>query len=266
MNKSIKNQIISVKKNGFTIIRNFLTKKEIAKYLNIIERNFKEKKFKNYSGVPERNITDKTLYNLQNKDYEFIKLITSPKVVKIAKYFLNDPYYRFLDKKKPNFILNYLNARSSGSELDLHIDTVIPYKGKKPIKMQFVFLLEKSTFENGCTKVVPKSHFSGDYCDRQSKKIKYLEGNSGDLIIWDSRLWHGTTENKINKSRWAIICTFSMWFIKQSMNIPFGLPKKIYKKCNNLQKQILGYCSLPPINEKERINTKCGYDILKKRL
>ena len=40
--------------------------------------------------------------------------------------------------------------------------------------------------------------------------------------------------------------------------------KRIYKKCNNLQKQILGFCSIPPINEKLRINTKSGYNILKK--
>lgn len=256
--------INNIKIKGFTIIKNFLKKKEVNKYLKLIEIYYKKNKVRKYSGVPNRDKTDKILYNLQNKDFNFIKLITSKKTLEIAKYFLNDPYYKFLPPHRPNFILKYFNARSSGSELDLHIDTCMPFKGNRTYMMQFVFLLEKSNFSNGCTKVVPGSHISGNYCDRNTKKLLYLEGNPGDLIIWDSRLWHGTTENKINKSRWAIICTFSNWFIKQSMDIPKGLPKNIYKKCNNLQKQILGFCSIPPINENLRINTKSGYNILKK--
>ena len=37
----------------------------------------------------------------------------------------------FLPKEKPNFIINYFNARSSGNKLDLHIDSWIPLSRKK---------------------------------------------------------------------------------------------------------------------------------------
>ena len=77
-------------------------------------------------------------------------------------------------------------------------------------------------------------------------------------------MWHGTFENKDKSSRWAIVVTLSSWWVKQAMDMPKGLPVKIYKKCNKVEKQLLGFCSLPPINEKERINTKCGYDVLNK--
>jgi len=136
---------------------------------------------------------------LQNKDYVFIKTLNNKKIIDIAKYFLNDKYYRFLPPNKPNFIINYFNARSSGEKLDLHIDSWIPYKGKKTHMMQFVFLLEKSTIDNGCTVVVKKSHKSGKFSNRKSKKIIPITGNPGDLIIWDSRLWHGTYENNIRE-------------------------------------------------------------------
>jgi ectoine hydroxylase-related dioxygenase (phytanoyl-CoA dioxygenase family) len=263
ISRIIKKKIKEIEKNGYCRINNFLSKKITKKLLSSVEKNyFKNKKIK-YVGVPSRDVEDKILYNLQNKDYNFIKVLSDKRIIKIAKYFLDDPYYRFLSDDKPNYILNYFNARSSGKKLDLHIDSWIPYMGKKTHMMQFVFLLEDSTDTNGCTVVVRGSHTSGKYTDRNSKKIINLTGAAGDLIIWDSRLWHGTLENFDKISRWAIVTTLSSWWIKQAMDMPRSLPKKIYKKCSNFQKQLIGYCSVPPEDELRRINTKCGYEVLK---
>lgn len=260
----VDNKIKEIERNGYCVIKNFLSKKKIKSLLSKVNFYYKKSKKLNYKGIPARDDEDKILYNLQNKDYEFIKTLNHKTVTTIAKYFLNDQYYRFLPKVKPNFIINYFNARSSGKKLDLHIDSWIPYGGDKTHMMQFVFLLENSTINNGCTIAVKKSHKSGKYTNRKTKKIIPITGNAGDLIIWDSRLWHGTFENKDKSSRWAIVVTLSSWWVKQAMDMPKGLPVKIYKKCNKVEKQLLGFCSLPPINEKERINTKCGYDVLNK--
>ena len=240
-----------------------MSQKKVKKLLSIINKLYKKRANIKYQGVPVRDSDDKILYNLQNKDYNFIKILSDKSIVEIAKYFLNDPYYRFLPKNKPNYILSYFNARSSGKKLDLHIDSRIPYTGKKTHMMQFVFLLEDSTPLNGCTTVVNGSHKSGKFTNRKSKKITNLVGNSGDLIIWDSRLWHGTLPNYLNQSRWAIVTTLSAWWVKQSMDMPKSLPPEIYKRCSLYEKQLIGYCSIPPKNEGERINTKCGYEILK---
>ena len=97
---------------------------------------------------------------------------------------------------------------------------------------------------------------------KTSKKIP-ITGNAGDLIIWDSRLWHGTLENYAKRSRWAIVTTLSSWWVKQAMDMTKSLPRKIYSKCSKQQKQLLGFCSIPPKNEYLRINTKCGYEVLK---
>jgi len=258
----MKSKIKEIENNGFCRIKNFLSDKQVSSLLSKVHYYYKKNKKLKYKGVPVRDSEDKILYNLQNKDYLFIKTLNNKNVVKIAKHFLNDEHYRFLPKEKPNFIINYFNARSSGKKLDLHIDSWIPYKGKKTHMMQFVFLLEKSTINNGCTIVVKKSHKSGKFTDRKTKKIIPITGNPGDLIIWDSRLWHGTYENIDKVSRWAIVVTLSSWWVKQAMDMPKSLPKKIYKKCNNLEKQLLGFCSEPPINENIRINTKSGYEVL----
>ena len=216
-----------------------------------------------YAGVPSRDKDDKILYNLQNKHKIYIDLLGTDLVRAIAMRKLNDEYYRFLPTDKPNYTLHYYNARSSGQKLDLHVDSVIPYLGDRCYNMQFAFCLEDHLPENGCTTVVPGSHKSGRYTDRELKHLHYVHAKAGDLVCWDSRLWHGTAENKSKRSRWSLIATVGMWWMKPSMDIPRILPQEIYQQLSDEQKQLLGYCALPPRNEFERNNTKCGYEFLK---
>tara|TARA_B100000787_G_C16184081_1_gene293562 strand:- start:1686 stop:2105 length:420 start_codon:yes stop_codon:yes gene_type:complete len=135
----------------------------------------------------------------------------------------------------------------------------MPFKGDQTYMMQFVFLLDESTLKNGCTVVVRGSHKSGKFCNRKSKNLKNLIANPGDLIIWDSRLWHGANKNKNKDSRWALVATLTRWFIKQSSDITRALPASIYKECTNKEKLLLGYCSIPPRDEFHGVNTKAGY-------
>ncbi len=261
LNDSIK----EIKIFGYTKIKNYLTQKGVNELKLFVNQEFsKFKKTKElYKGLPERDSEDKVVYNLQNLNKKFIDVISTIEIKYVLKSFLNDKYYGFLNSSTPNYILNYFNARSSGLPLDYHIDSHIPYLSEEIFMMQAVILLDQSNKKNGCTKVIPGSHLSGKYTDRSFDKHDLIEGEPGDLIFWDSRLWHGTLGNISKKSRWAIIATFSRWWIKQSSNITSGLRDEIYKKLDNEQKQLLGFCSIPPKNQFERINTKCGYDFLK---
>lgn len=254
-----------IKNHGYSIVKNFLKNDTIIELKKIIEKKYNEniKNQINYKGIPQRDSNDRIVYCLQNLDKKFVDLISSTQIESILMPFLNDKYYRFISEDEPNYILNYFNARSSGNKLDLHIDSHIPYVGEHIFMMQVVFLLEKSTIDNGCTIVVPGSHNSGKYTNRSIEKVTFLEGEPGDMIIWDSRLWHGTTENITSNTRWAIISTFSQWWVKQQNDIPKGLENHIYKTLTDKQKQLLGFLSLPPKDPSERVNTKCGYDFLK---
>lgn len=253
-NKEIQKAINQLDKKGFTKINNFLKKKYIIFFLNEINKS------------QSKSNNQNTIFNLQNLNHKFIQLINNNYIKKILINKLNDPYYRSIPKNKPNYSLKLLTARSSKKKLDLHIDTYFPFKGKKTFMLQVVILLEDSNLNNGCTTIVEKSHLSGKYSDRKSKKISYLQGKAGDVLIWDSRLWHGANKNKTKKSRWAIIATFGCWWVKPFMDIPKSVPQKIYEKCNNEEKSILGFCSLTPINEKQSISSKFGYRILKKKV
>ncbi len=264
----LKNLSNDISNDGFAIIKNFLEEELVVDLLAKINWQYNETLHKEILGVPDRDADDKIVYNLQSLDKKFIDILCFEPVVEIAKRFLNDPYYRHLDPDLPNFTLSYFNARSSGRKLDLHIDSGVPFIGDYPTAMQFVFLLEDSNENNGCTVIVPKSHQSGKYTDRALDLLDQfkLEGKSGDLIIWDSRTWHGALENTSGLSRWAIIATLTRWWIKPAMDLVRTIDEEMYASCSDHQKQLLGYCAMPPINPFERVNTKCGYGFLRPKL
>ncbi len=267
LNIDIQQNIKEIDYYGYTKIENFLTSEGRSHLLNLINKKYDEinsnRKIK-YKGAPDRNASDKILYSIFNIDLAFIDILTTDPIRKIAMHKLNDEYYRFLPHDVPNYILSYYNARSSGNKLEMHIDSHIPFLSDQKINgMQVVILVEDSTIDNGCTVVVPGSHNSGRYTDREFCNTKPLTGKAGDLIIWDSRLWHGTLENKTGKSRWALIATLSQWWCKQSVDVVRNIDNSIYQQCSDEQKQLLGFCSIPPKDEFSRNNTKCGYDFLK---
>jgi len=251
---------------GFIKVENLIKPKITKKILDLIKKIYTKagKSTKNYKGLPERDSKDLRIYNLPKRDKIFCDLISDIQLEKILKPNLNDKYYRWLPQKLPNYILGGFNGRSSGYRLDLHIDSIIPFKGYHPSSYVVLFVLEKMNKNNGATILVPKSHLSGKYTNRSNKSIKVIDAVPGDVLILDSRTWHGTTENSTNKSRWLINAVFTGWWIKQQINFTESIPNKILKKLSNKQKQLLGFCSIPPTDETDRINTKCGYEVLKK--
>lgn len=248
---------------GYAQVSQCLSPDTVRNVLELAEKHYSSTQGVEYRGVPLRDKNDKILYNLQNKDKYFVDLISGGFIADICKEKLNDPYYRFLPETEGNYILSYYNARSSGQPLDLHIDAYIPAPGDRTWAMQVMFVLEDMGKENGCTVVVPGSHQSGKYTDRGLAATVPITAHAGDVVIWDSRLWHGTLANTSGRSRWALIATFTSWWVKQTMDITRSLPDEIYKRLTNQQKAILGFCSIPPKNEEERINTKTGYESLK---
>ena len=182
-------------------------------------------------------------------------------------HFLNDPWYRAIPADRPNYILQNLMGRSSDKQLPLHIDSFIPYLGDFTTMIQAGVILEDQSEENGCTVVIPGSHLSGKYADQSAfeKAIPVLT-KAGDLVIWDSRIWHGTLPNKTNGTRWSIIAAFSRWWIKQMFNYTDNLPQHIYDKLTDSEKAIVGFCSLAYNDETEGIDRKRGYDTLLKNV
>ena len=91
-----------IENDGYTIIKKAFSKKKINFILDLVNKEHSKLKFK-YKGLPKRDSKDLIVYNLQNKNYEFLKLLSNPIIQKICKYFLNDNFFRLIKRDKPNF-------------------------------------------------------------------------------------------------------------------------------------------------------------------
>ncbi len=251
----IENHIKEIQELGYTVIKGFIENNQ-AKEL---------RSFLPYENLVKNSTHSDFIYNLQNIDIKYYKIfIRNMKLKQILSSCLNDQWYRQIPDNYDNFILRGLVARSSSkAPLKMHIDSFIPYQGEEIINLICMLSIEESNAKNGCTIVVPRSHKSGSWANQESiNDAIEIENKPGDLLIVDTRLWHGARANQSTKTRWTITATFSRWWIKQSYDISRGIPSENLKDLNDEEKSILGFCNNPPINEKERINIQGGYELL----
>lgn len=248
---------------GYTWVKNYMGEEMLSRLRSLVDEHFAQVKDAHYEGRPARDARDLRIYNLQRRDKYFIDVLGAPFMRRMLMELLNDPYYRWIPGDAPNYILQNFNARSSGEALELHIDSRVPAVSDNPWSVQVGFVLNDMTETNGCSVVVAGSHRSGRYTDRDLEDVTRIHAKAGDLVMWDSRTWHGTEENTDGKERWALFASFCMWWMKQDVNMTRSLPEDIYARLSDEQKQLIGYCSIPPESEFQRINLKCGYDFLK---
>ena len=262
--KPVKQYIREIKRGGYCLIPAAYSQETVEKLLALCISVHDKTRDTISKEVPYLNANQPNIYNLQNKDPFFLEaLFMSEEVEAVLTHFLNDKWYKPIPQDQPNYILRSFGARSSCGALPLHIDSFIPYKGKEVIAMQFAIVLEDQTRKNGSTIVIPGSHKSGRYAGQEAvDDATSLEPKAGDIVMWDSRLWHGTTSNVSGGTRWAIIATFTRWWIKQHFNITDNLPQEIYERLSDKQKSLLGFCSIPWNTEYEGIDLKRGYDKL----
>ena len=87
-------------------------------------------------------------------------------------------------------------------------------------------------------------------------KIKEINLKKGAALIINGSLWHGGGANRDTNTAWRVLATYTPWLYKQSFDLNKNLPLKYYKKLSFKQKVVLGYTSLPPLDEFTRILSK----------
>lgn len=262
--------IREIQQNGYTVIKNVnnaeVTRKLLTTVLEIREKRWSIAKEKGY---PTRK--NGCVFGLQNESLFLVRTIFShPITTPIVTKLLNDSWYKTIPSDRPNFISrNGIRAQSSGKDgLFMHIDSFIPGTGKRPWLLQVFMVLEDQDESNGTTLVVPNSHLSDEYATPDSLKDAIpLCPKAGDVIIWDGRLWHGTTPNPEEKSRLVLASGFSCWFIKPKFDLPSALPDSIYQQLTDDEKVIMGFASptfsdeFDPRFTEDTHNARAGYDV-----
>jgi hypothetical protein len=243
-----------IKEQGFTKLNEAYDSDTVGRFKNCIAEYST-----NHSEVSD------FIYNLQNKNLDiYLSIVRNSQIKEILKECLNDDWYKQLPKGVANFILRGLVARSSGeTALKMHLDSFVPSSGKFIWNMIMSIALDETNETNGPTFLVPKSHRFDEWASSSwlDKSIT-VYSKPGDVLIWDSRLWHGAGANTSGGTRWAIIATFSRWWIKQTYNMPESFPKEYLPSLSDEEKAILGFCNNTPRDENDRVNIQGGFELL----
>lgn len=143
------------------------------------------------------------LANLPNKGEVFDILYTHPKLLAAVTHVLG-PEVKLSS-------LNYRAARPGKGLQKLHVDwkeAVGPGEFKV---CNSIWLLDDFSVANGATRLVPRSHLSGNVPGDVMEDPEathpdeiILEAPAGTVVIFNSHLWHGGTTNNTNQSRRAI--------------------------------------------------------------
>ena len=254
------NKIVSeLKKNGFAIQKNVISKSKAGKYIKSLEEINKSIR-KNKYFLDELSINGQLIIRdlVLRSPNKFLDIIDVPLIMNVLKNIFQD-----------KFILDNIMASNSvkvdKQNSKIHMDAHLPTKQfNNTSDVVIFFCLNDFTKQNGCTKVWPKSHLSGlriqqdkNYNKYSKKKFKYIEAPAGSCVFLLGQTWHQIGRNINSKDRWGIIIHYKKWWIKPSTNYT-KCGNNIFKKLNNKQKELFGFNSISP-----RFNFKKQTRVLK---
>lgn len=222
--------------NGFIIKKNLLSKKFCNQLVNLLKR--KKPKvhvpFSNQAIGYGNLITDKSVSKILKNKFilNFTKKVVSKEI----------EFNHLMIANKPSLI---------GPDAEFHqevynIKTYAPGYTSKDYKkfMQIFIALEDHNYDNGCLRIIPKSHTLGELPNedfitsalvhkrrtkhssliKAFKKLGYLDVKlkRGDAIFFNHLIIHGSANNISPKSRYAVVL--------QARNKNINKDMKIFKK------------------------------------
>lgn len=247
---------------GYIIVENVLSKDECTHYKNLLRESYNQYKdqyalseaAKKFHGTETAVI--KVVYNLYNKHRDFFSTIDDDKVFPYVSYLLKKGSYM---NQEP-FILQLSSGRGVGhgsQQQQLHIDSNMP---GTPFALvaQALWMLDDFTEENGATKLVPGSHLTPSFAENGKRYINEISAcaPAGSVLIYNGGVWHGSGSNQSESERWALINTYSRWFLKPSFDPNKNMPVDMYESLTDRQKELLGYKYTPPKDEFTRLSRR----------
>ena len=186
--------------------------------------------------VHQEKGTDR-LADLVNKDPLFEVCFSHPRVLAAMHHVLGE------------FRLSSLNSRAAlpgEGHQSLHADFGHPVEPGAYQVCNSIWLLDDFTPQNGATRVVPGSHRRGtmpadempDPAAPHPDQIQLL-GRAGTVVIFNSHLWHGGTQNQTQSPRRALHSYFTHRNLPQQLNQQTYIRVNTYTRLTPAQHFIL---------------------------
>jgi ectoine hydroxylase-related dioxygenase (phytanoyl-CoA dioxygenase family) len=235
--------------NGFTILRKFIPKPMLISLNSAMDKSFEI--HRDYQiKIGSQNVIQGIALNVLADDKTYLDLINYLLDLGLIEYLENN----FFNSK---CILNSLSAvnnmpNTSNFSFNIHRDLRF-YSNSFPMMLNCIVMVDDFTNQNGATFLLPQSHLAEAKPNDQEfySKSFQVTGEKGDLLIFNSNVWHCASPNKSTKSRKALPFTISKSFFKQLYDYPRALG---YDQINNFSyslQQFLGYHSRVPSSLEE---------------
>eukprot|EP01084_Bolivina_argentea_P304676 526258_1 len=238
----LQQDVESLNKNGYLIIHNLLSKKEITTLQN------ESKKL--LSTIPEsqKSVTDtnntKRYYSTVTKTRTYDKLILNERVYNIMKYYL---YTNFL-----LMVSMLVDVLPNEKQQKLHRDGGGAIYGppksgpgfKHPLTVSTMWAITDFTEDNGSTLMIPKSHLWNPKrnIDFNKDKIIKMTMPAGSVVIWFDGLIHGAGANiTANNERIGALIIYGQPWMRPQENFMLSMP---FEEVETLPKEIrklIGY-------------------------
>lgn len=116
------------------------------------------------------------------------------------------------------------------------------------LMMQILVMMDDFTPENGATRLMPRSHLSPDRPDPEAfaRSAQSAVGRAGQIVVWDSRVWHAAGANVQDARRRALTLTFTRPFFKPQFDYCRHLGFEYCAARSGPVQQVLGYHARVP--------------------
>ena len=238
-----------LKKTGICFLRNQIDEGLIEELRNAVEISFVKHRGIQVSLNNEIN-SDGVALNVFNDDFAYIKLLEKLMELGVIKDIENKFF-------KSKFILNSISAldnKPNSPNFSAIVHRDIKFFSKDlPIMLNALVLLDDFTVENGATMLLPNSHKIEEKPTDFSFITECIRavGKKGDILLFNSNIWHCSAPNKTNESRRAIPMTFSKSCIKQMFDYTKSIEANSMYNFSKEMKQLLGFDSRVPCTLEE---------------
>jgi len=124
----------------------------------------------------------------------------------------------------------------------LHRDCPRFYNQDYPLMLQALVCLDEFKTENGGTMLLPGSHHleeapSSDYFETKAVRIT---AEPGDIVMFDSLMWHCGGKNLTKLPRRGITIVYSRSFMKQQIDLCRAIPSSLINSMDKVVRQRIG--------------------------
>lgn len=231
----------SIRLKGYTLIPSVIHQEHIKPYTQKIEHIYEKQKLEfgedNLKAISELDVVRLPLVY----DESFLTFINQPVILDILQAIFQNQFILHLQ----NAIIN--RPKTEHHQTSWHRD--IPYQEyttSKPIAINVFYCLSPFNAQTGATKILPYSHLKETFpsIEFAEHHAVYVEANPGDVVIFDSWLYHRASVNTSDIVRYGLNHVFTLPILKQQIDIPKALNGK-HSETEPL-KTLLGYTFQTP--------------------